>query len=123
MFDQFKQMGQLAALLKDKQKLKDTGDRVRAELEALRVEGSAAGGAVRVIATGTLSIESVELAPAVGGVAGNDEGRAQVEGLITEATNDALANAREAAARILERAAQDLGLPPIPADVRRLLGS
>jgi len=124
MFDQLKMMGQVAGLFKDKERLREVGDRVKRELEAIRAEGEAGGGAVRVTASGSLEILSVRLEPAVAaGLGADDATRAQVETLITEAANDAIRRARERAAQALEREAAALGLPAIPPEVRKLLGS
>ncbi|TVQ60403.1 MAG: YbaB/EbfC family nucleoid-associated protein [Phycisphaerales bacterium] len=124
MFDQFKIMGQVAALMKDKERLREAGERIKRELDAVRVDGEAGGGAVRVTVSGSLVVVGVRLEPAVGaGIGSDDASRAQVETLIAEATNEAIRRAREEAARVIEREADALGLPAIPPEVRKLIGS
>jgi DNA-binding YbaB/EbfC family protein len=106
-----KSMGKVAALLKNKDKIKQAAEDTKAHLEALRVEGEAGGGAVRVTVSGAMRVESVRIDPAVAtGLAGSPDDRAMAEALVTHATNDALARAQEAAKQAIERTAQDLGL-------------
>jgi DNA-binding protein YbaB len=110
MLDQFKAMGAIAGLLKDKEKVKAASDRVRAKLEATRVEGSAGGGAVRATVTGTAKVLSVSIDPAIGAGFANDESKSLAESLVAEAVNDGLTKAREAAQAIVEAEAQEMGL-------------
>lgn len=122
MFDQFKQMGQLAALLKDRDKLEAAARRVKDELERTRVEGSAGGGAARAVATGTLAVESVRIEPALAaGLAADEAHREQAERLIAEAVNDALAKARERAQELVTEEARELGLEQYVPQLRKLL--
>ena len=121
MFDQFKAMGQIAGLLKNKDRLADAAERVKAELEAVEVEGQAGGGAVRVRASGKLRILSVTVETAAAAGLATPEHKADAEQLITEATNDALTKAQEAARVIVEREMQELGLPALPADLGNFL--
>lgn len=111
MFDQMKQMGALAALLKNKDKLAEAGSRVRRTLEDSPAIGEAGGGAVRVSVGGEMKVLRVEIAPAVAsGLATGDEARRQVESLVLEATNDALRLAQERLKEAVEREARGLGL-------------
>ena len=50
-------------LLKQAQQMQQRLSRVQEELEQATVEGSAGGGVVKVVATGKLKIQSVEIAP------------------------------------------------------------
>ena len=50
-------------LLKQAQQMQQRLNRVQEELEQATVEGSAGGGVVKVVATGKLKIQSVEIAP------------------------------------------------------------
>lgn len=110
MLDQFKAMGAIAGLLKDKDKVKAASDRVRAKLEATRVEGSAGGGAVRATVTGTAKVLRVSIDPAIGAGFASEESREFAEALVAEAVNDGLLKAREAAQTIVEAEAQEMGL-------------
>ncbi len=110
MLDQFKAMGAIAGLLKDKDKVKAASDRVRAKLEATRVEGSAGGGAVRATVTGTAKVLRVSIDPAIGAGFASEESREFAESLVAEAVNNGLLKAREAAQTIVEAEAQEMGL-------------
>ena len=121
MLDQFKVMGALAGLLKDKDKVKASADRVRAKLESTRVEGSAGGGAVRVTVTGTARVEAVRVDPALGAGVADEESRSLAEALIAEATNDGLTRAREAAQAIVEEEAQEMGIADMLPSLRSFL--
>lgn len=118
MFDQFKAMGQVAALLKDKDRLRAAGDRVKERLEAVRAGGEAGGGAVRATVNGKMTLVALELAPPL--VAGGD--KAMVELLIIEAVNNAAAAAQDRARAAVEEEAQELGLPNLPGGLGGLLG-
>ncbi|MEO1008866.1 MAG: YbaB/EbfC family nucleoid-associated protein [Planctomycetota bacterium] len=112
MFDSMRAVGALAGLLRDKQKLAEAAERVRRTLDGARAEGSAGGGAVRVTASGALRIVEVRLEPAMlAGLGSGDESRALAEGLIAEATNEALTAAQAIARRTVADEAQELGLP------------
>ena len=50
-------------LLKQAQQMQQRLSKVQEELEQATVEGSAGGGVVKVVATGKLKIQSVEIAP------------------------------------------------------------
>lgn len=114
MFDQFKAMGQIAGLLKNKERLKESMDQVRATLEATRVEGSAGGGAVRVTASGSMQIIEVALDPALAaGLAQGGDSQTYAESLIAEATNDAIARAQQTAKDAIARESEALGLPDL----------
>ena len=66
MFDQFKAMGAIAGLLKDKERVRAAMERFREKLERMRVTGTAGGGAVRVVVNGKMIAEDVQLDPALG---------------------------------------------------------
>lgn len=121
MFEQMKAMGALAGLMRDKEKLRAMGEELQRRLSTITVVGSSGGGAVRVTATGKLRVESVELEPAM--LAGEGESsRELAEGLIAEATNDALAKAMSAAQAEFARFSEEHELPAIPG-VERMLGA
>jgi DNA-binding protein YbaB len=113
MFEQMKMMGALAALMKDKDKLAARAAKLREEMERLRVEGQAGGGAVRVVANGRMKVLSVDVSgPLAAGMATDAATKALAAGLIAEGVNDALSKAQEKLAQAVEREAGELGLPP-----------
>ncbi len=123
MFDQFKAMGAIASLMKDKDRLKEAGDRIKEHLENATFTSTAGSGAASATVTGTMRIVSVDLEPAlIAGMAADDKTRDLASSLIAEALNNALALARQEAVRVANAEAQSLGLPEIPADVTGLLG-
>ncbi len=122
MFDQMKMAGMLAGLMKNQDRLKEAAERVKRELEQLRVTGESGGGIVKVIASGTMEVREVVLEPVMAANLNADESsRAMAESLIRDATNDALRKARDEARRIVEREMGALGLPAMPG-LSNLLG-
>mgnify|MGYP001195787915 CR=1 FL=1 len=121
MFDQFKAMGAVAGLLKDKERLRETAQRVRDRLEQAKVAGESGGGAVRVTASGAGRVLSVQVEPALAAGFGDGVNRAIAESLIAEAVNDALARAKEAAQKIIEEEAAELGLGELLPGMRGLM--
>lgn len=108
MFDQLKSFGAIAALVKDRERLRAAGERVNERLARARVEGSASGGLVRVVCDGQLHVLEVRIDPAaLGALAGS---LTIIEPLIAEASNDALARARALARETLEHEAREMGL-------------
>lgn len=125
MFDQMKAMGALAGLMKNREKIKEAGERMQRTLEAARIIGQAGGGLVRVQVTGRLRIESVEIDPGVAGAMATDEGRRQAQTLITDATNDALRAAERVIQQETQRMARELGVEDMPGmdKIAGMLGS
>lgn len=122
MIDAFKSMGALAGLMKNKDKLEEIAARIKAKLAETQVTGEAGAGAVRVVASGEMRVLSVHVEPALATGFGADEAsREMAERLIAEATNDALTRARDAAAAIVAAEMDELGLPPLPLDMGKLL--
>jgi hypothetical protein len=121
MFNNFKAMGAVASLLKDRERLEATANRVRSRLEETRVEGESGGGAVRAVVSGTARVHAVHVEPAVGAGFGSEESRGMAERLIADAVNDGLEKARAAAQAIVEEEAQELGLEDLLPDLRKLL--
>ena len=65
MLDAFKMAGTLAGLMKNKEAIRASADRVKAKLAEVRATGTAGGGAVTVTASGQLKVLRVELSPAL----------------------------------------------------------
>jgi hypothetical protein len=97
-------MGDLARMA---QRMQAEMARVRAELETTTVEGTAGGGAVRVVVTGRLEVVSVAIDPEVAGT-GDAE---LLQDLVVAATNGALREARELAERKLGAVTGGMRLP------------
>jgi DNA-binding protein YbaB len=113
-FDQLKMAGALAGLMKNKDGLKQAGERIRLRLGEMRAAGSAGGGAVQVTVSGQMTVIEVRLSAALVAGLGDDGSRAMAESLIAEATNDAIKQARTMAQREIAKEAEALGLPNIP---------
>ncbi len=112
MLEQFKALGAIAGLLKDKDRLREAAERFREKIDRISVEGQAGGGAVRVTVSGRMQVLDVRLDPAViAGLAAGPGALADVQSLIREGTNDALARARSLVHEEAERQANELGLP------------
>ena len=123
MFEQMKAMGAIAGLLKNKEKLREIGDRMRDAMERINVTGSAGGGAVRVTVSGRLRVTAVAFDPAVvAGLQTGDGGRAMVEALVRDATNEAMERAQMLMAEEARRIAREHDLPDIPG-MDRMLGA
>jgi nucleoid-associated protein EbfC len=122
MFDQFKALGQLAGLMKDRDKLRGIADQFKERLERITVVGSSGGGAVRVTMTGQLKVIEVTIEPAVlSGAASDGASRAQAQNLVRDAMNDALAKVQMLIKQEADKQAKEMGLPSIPG-IDTLLG-
>ncbi|MCA9298014.1 MAG: YbaB/EbfC family nucleoid-associated protein [Phycisphaerales bacterium] len=119
MFDNFKAMGAIAGLMKNKERLAEAGERVRDRLQRTKVTGEAQGGLVRVVVTGELLVESIEVAPALGAGFASDD-RSMAEALVVEATNNAIHAARDRMQEIIREEASALGIE-LPPEIGRFL--
>jgi hypothetical protein len=123
MFENMKAMGALAGLMKNKERLKEMGEEFREKLSRMSAEGSAGGGAVRVTVSGQLRVQQVHLDPAV--LAGLQTegagGKAMVESLIQDATNEAMSRIQVMVSEEARKMAQELGLPDMPG-IEKLIG-
>jgi nucleoid-associated protein EbfC len=118
-----KMLGALTSLMKNKDKLREAGERVRATMAQLRVQGDAGAGAVRAVASGQMRIISIELTPALAnGMAADDRTRALAGDLIAQAVNAALAAAQAQLAKTIDKEARDLGLEGVLPEARTLMG-
>lgn len=110
MLDALKAAGTIAGLMKNKDAMKAATDRIKAAMKDLRCEGTAGGGAARVVVTGDLEVVSVRLAPGMALSLTSPAGAEHAERLIAEATNAAIREAKEEARKILTREAEAMGL-------------
>lgn len=114
MIDQMKALGAIAGLMKNKERLREIGERTKRNLEDARLCGQAGGGAVRVTVSGRMRVHDVTIDPSAAAALGQADSREQVESLIEEAMNDALARAERMVREEAGKAAQELGLPDTP---------
>ncbi|MFI4892351.1 MAG: YbaB/EbfC family nucleoid-associated protein [Phycisphaerales bacterium JB058] len=106
-----KNMGAIASLMGRKDEIKAAAEELAKRVAELRIEGSAGGGACRVIVSGKQRVEKVELDPAVcAGMAASADARVQAQRLITEATNDALEKCQNRIREMVELEVKRLGL-------------
>ena len=99
MFDQFKNLKQLAGLMGNAGELKEKFDAVQQQLADKSVEADAGSGAVRVRVNGKLKVLDVHLDPALlaalqSSSAGSTADREMVQQLVVDATNAALTKAQ-----------------------------
>lgn len=114
MFDQMKNLKQLAGLMGNMGDLKEKFEQVQAELAKKTVQADAGAGAVRVTANGKLEIVRVEVDPAmVASLAGEgaEADKEMIEELLTSATNAALKKAQQLVKEEMGKAAGGLNLP------------
>lgn len=91
----FSQLGNLAELMKNAGKLRESVARAAESLGQLQVEGSSGGGAVTVKVNGRLEVVSLRIDPKL--IADGDT--ELLEDLVASAVNAGLVKAREAAAQ------------------------
>ncbi|MBL9147448.1 MAG: YbaB/EbfC family nucleoid-associated protein [Phycisphaerae bacterium] len=121
MFDSLKNLGAMASIMKDLPRIKSRMEEVRRKAEASRVAATSGGGAVTVVASGRLRIESVTLDPAIFAAGQDPESRALAAELVRQATNDALERAQAMLAQMLGDAARELNLPISAEELKGLL--
>jgi len=124
MLDSFKNMAAMANLMRDLPRIKARLGEVRERAESTKVAASSGGGAVTVVASCKLTIESVSVEPALLAAlagSGGPESQALASDLIREATNLALERARLSMMEALAEAARDLDLPISPEQLKELL--
>lgn len=108
MFGMFKDMGQLAGLMKQLPRIKEEMERLQQRVGQLVAEGDAGGGMVRVRVNGKMEV----LACTISEDAMKTGDRELLEDLITAATNQALQKVRQLINAETMKMAGDLGLPP-----------
>ena len=94
-------------IMKQAQRLKAEMDRLQAEAATKRVEGSAGGGMVTVVANGKGDLLSVKIDPEVA----RGEDLEMLQDLVVAAANDALRKARDLLAQEVSRLTGGLNLP------------
>ncbi len=121
MFDKMKTMGAMAALLKDKDRLREAGERVRERAENTFADGEAGGGAVRATCNGRMELVSIELSPAILPGLQDESSREMAQGLIVEAVNASIKASQERMRVVVQEEADELGLGEIAGDLGKLI--
>ena len=103
----FKELGQIAGLMKNLPKIQEEMQRFKERLPQIIVEGDAGAGMVKVRVNGRMEVLSCALSDEI--LKQND--REMLEDLIKAATNQALEKARAQVAEETARMAGGLGLP------------
>ncbi|SIO65751.1 hypothetical protein SAMN05444166_7819 [Singulisphaera sp. GP187] len=103
----FNNLGNLADMMRNAGKIRETVEKATESLGQLHVEGTAGGGAVTAKANGRLELLAVRIDPKL-----LADGDAELlEDLVTAAVNQALTKAREAAAQSLSSLAGGFPIP------------
>jgi nucleoid-associated protein EbfC len=103
----FNNLGNLADLMRNAGKLRESVEKATEALGQLQVEGTAGGGVVTAKVNGKLELISVRIDPKL-----LADGDAELlEDLVTAAVNQALSKAREAAAKSISSLAGGLPIP------------
>jgi hypothetical protein len=103
----FKEIGQLAGLMKNLPKLKEDMEKLRAQLAQVVTEGDAGGGMVKVKVNGHMEMVGCRLSEE----ALKTDDRELLEDLITAAVNQAMKKAKQHAAEETAKMATGMGLP------------
>jgi len=106
----FKNLGDMAGLLKKAQKMQGELARIQEELAEKVVEGSAGGGMVKAMANGRQELLAVKIDPEVINAAEKD----LLEDLVTAAVNQAMKNAADLAQQEMSKVTGGLNLPGLP---------
>lgn len=118
MFDKLKTMQALGSLMKNKEQLAEAGERIKAKIETLRVDGEAGGGACRAIVNGKMKLLDLTLDPALlAGMAVDEKTRDLATSLIKEAINDATEKAQFQVQQMISSEAEELGLGDIGSQI------
>lgn len=102
-----KGLANLASLMRNAQEIQAKAAEMRERLSALRVEGTAGGGMIRVDVTGEQKVVGVHIEESL--IQGGD--RELIEDLLVSAMNQALDQSRDAAAEEMSQLAGGLGFP------------
>lgn len=104
----FKELGQLAGLMKQLPKIREEVDRLQQRLGQITADGDAGGGMVKATVNGKLEV----LACSISDEAMRLNDREMLEDLIRGAINQAIQKARQQTAEETSKMASNLGLPP-----------
>ncbi|MGJ8636765.1 MAG: YbaB/EbfC family nucleoid-associated protein [Phycisphaerales bacterium] len=122
MLDKLKAMQALGSLMKNKEQLAEAGERIKAKMDAMRVEGEAGGGACRAIVNGKMKLLDLTLDPALlSGMAVDEKTRELATSLIKDAINDATENAQRQVQAMIAKEADEMGLGDLAPQLGGLL--
>lgn len=122
MFDKLKAVQAIGSLMKNKEQLAEAGERVKAQLETLRVDGEAGSGACRAVVNGKMKLIDLTLEPALlAGMAVDEKTRDLATALIKDAINDATTKAQDRVQAIIAKEAEELGLGDLAPQLSGLL--
>ena len=111
MLDKLKAMQALGSLMKNKEQLAEAGERIKAKMESMRVDGQSGGGACRAVVNGKMKLLDLTLDPALlAGMAVDEKTKELATALIKDAINDATENAQRQVQQLIAREADELGL-------------
>lgn len=102
-------MKDMQRMMKEAQKMAVEMQRLQAELAEEEFEGSAGGGAVKVVATGDQQVVSITIDPGIFDDQPDSDDIEMLGDTVTAAVNDALTKAREAQAEALGPMAGGMG--------------
>lgn len=97
-------------LMKQMQKVQAGAQKAQEELGASTVEGTAGGGAVKIVLTGNYEVKSVALAPEA--LDGGD--REMIEDLFKAALEDALDKVKKLVGEVMSKAMGGFKVPGMP---------
>ena len=104
----FKEIGQLAGLMRNMGKIREEAERFQAKLGELHAEASSGADMVTVRVNGRMEVLAVKISEAALGL----QDREMLEDLVCSATNAALTKVRDLVNREAQTMAATLGLPP-----------
>jgi DNA-binding YbaB/EbfC family protein len=104
----FKELGQLAGMMRQLPKIKEEMDKLQQRLGQLTAEGDAGAGMVRVRVNGRMEVQACILSDEALKTADKE----MLEDLIRAATNQALERIRRQVADETSKMASGFGLPP-----------
>lgn len=122
MLDKLKAMQALGSLMKNKEQLAEAGERIKAKMDAMRINGEAGSGACRAVVNGKMKLLDLTLDPALlSGMAVDEKTRDLATTLIKDAINDATENAQRQVQMLIAKEADELGLGDLAPQLSGLL--
>lgn len=120
--DKLKAMQTLGSLMKNREQLEDAGERIKAKIDAMRIEGEAGGGACRAVVNGRMKLLDLTLDPSLlAGMAVDEKTRDLATQLIKDAINDATEKAQKQVQALIQHEAEALGLGDLGGQLGGLL--
>ena len=114
----FKQLGNIASLMKQAQQMSGRMEEVNSKLQAQRVEGVSGGGMIKVDANGLGEVLRVMIEPSL--FEGGD--REMIEDLLPAAINDAQSKAKQLHAESMKDLTSDMQLPGLDEALDKFVG-